>query len=139
MRNYIALLFSFLCFVVTAQEKKTEQYIGWKSARVQLHTISNKQFSCTFMLNADSIKALVFDNNSKLVQQFTVSKKNNEKFLGGFIKNNSIFLFMDNASSPGLHSWLFSITDNTIKENIVPFEINKEKIIGRLSSSEHFF
>jgi hypothetical protein len=139
MRNYLTLLFSFLCFAVTAQEKKAEEYIGWKSGKVQLHTISNKQFSCTFMLNADSIKALVFDNNLKLVQQFTIYKKNNEKFLGGFIKNNSICLFMDNASSPGLHSWLFSITDNTIKENTVPFEINKEKIIGRLSSNEHFF
>jgi hypothetical protein len=139
MRSYLILLFSFLYFAVTAQQKKAEQYIGWKSGKVQLHTITNKQLSCTFMLNADSIKALVFDNNSKLVQQFTVSKKNNEKFLGGFIKNNSVHLFMDNASSPGLHSWLFNMADKSIKENTVPFEINKEKIIGRLSSSEHFF
>jgi hypothetical protein len=139
MRNYLTLLFSFLCFVVNAQEKKVDQYIGWKSGKVQLHTIYTKQLSCTFMLNPDSIKALVFDNDSKLVQQFTVYKKYNEKFLGGFIKNNSVHLFMDNASSPGLHSWLFNVADKSIKENTVPFEINKEIIIGRLSSGEHFF
>ena len=140
MRNIFLLIFIFFSFSIAAQEKRSAQYIGWKGPGIRLHTIPGKKFSCTFMINNDSVKAFVLDNNSNIVQVFTVRRKKiTEKFLGSFIRDGNIYLFLDNADSPGLHSWLFNIANRSIKENIVPFEIKKEKIISRLSSKNNFF
>ncbi len=131
----------FLCinyFILQAQEKNV-QYIGWKSSYIELHTIGNKQQTCTFILGKDSVKAFLVKSNAIAIELFTIPHAFEEKFLGGFIKDGTIYLFMDNALKPGLHSWCYNIENKVITENVVPFELKNEKIINRISSANHFF
>jgi hypothetical protein len=138
MRIISFIILCSLCYCVQAQQNKAMEHIGWRG-NIQLHTVCNKHQSCTFILNRDSAKAFLLSGNEKIVELFTVPKHIDEHFLGSFIKNEHIYLFMDNGKIPGIRCWLYSIADKTITENIVPFAINDEKIINRLSSDNYFF
>jgi hypothetical protein len=137
----IIFLSFFLCLshLILQAQQKTVQYIGWKSSYIELHTLSNNKRTCTFILGKDSVKAFLVNNKAVAAELFTIPRAFEEKFLGGFIKGGNIYLFMDNALKPGLHSWCYNIDSKVIIENVVPFELKNEKIINRISSNNHFF
>ncbi len=139
MRPSLLILFSVIYFIAPAQQKKSTQYIGWKGNRVELHTIGNKQQSCSFVFSKDSIKAFLVTGNTAMFELYTIRRGMDEDFLGGFFKNGYIYLFLNNGQKPGLHSWSFQLHDRTLKEHSIPFAIKDEKIVQRLSSNNYFF
>lgn len=139
MRSTLLILISFIYFNTQAQQKKSVQYIGWKGNRVELHTIGNKQQSCSFIFSKDSIKAFLVTGSSDMFELYTIRRSINEEFLGGFFKNGHIYLFLNNGMKPGLHSWAFQLHDRSLTEHTIPFAIKDEKIVQRLSSNNYFF
>ena len=126
------------CFTAKAQEK-TVQHIGWKGNRIELHTINNKQQSCTVLLGKDSLKVFLINDNAKVIELFTIQRIPNENFSGGFIKNSNIYLYLDNPKKDNLHSLLYNIDSKILSENLVPFVLKSGKIINKLSSNNYFF
>ena len=139
MRFALIALCCFFYFTIRAQDKKSVQSIGWRAGSVELHTISNKQQACSFVVGKDSVKAFLIDKTAGAIELFTVKKRMEELFLGAFIKNGNVYLFMNNGKQPGLHSWRFTLNDKNLTEHVIPFAIKNEKIINRLSGDNHFF
>jgi hypothetical protein len=124
-----------------AQQKHYEFNLGWKSNKLELHTISdkNKQQSCTFIAGPDSIRALVFNNQVQVIQQFNLEHKNYQQLLGGFVRNAKVYLFTQEwLKENELHNWVLDIATGTTKENILPFDLNKEKLVDRISGGDRF-
>jgi hypothetical protein len=141
MRTPIFVLFLFSTFFLSAQQKVLELPIGWRGSGVELHTISDKakQQSCTFIANGDSIRAFLLNNKMQLVQQFQVPRLYEvEHILGGFIKENKIYLFVENTRLDQLHNWVLDVASGTCIESKFPFDLKKEKIIDRISCGDHF-
>jgi hypothetical protein len=134
------LLLLLVCNGVKAQEKLFGEYIGWKNIGIDLHEFNNATSSCLVLINEDSVKVFGSNNNQPYRTLFTLSrKKKKEKFVGGYIKGDKIFLLLDNATDPGLHSITYYFKSNSFTENTFPFAITKERILGRLSEGEQFF
>lgn len=140
MRLFICTLFSFFVLTATAQQKHYELELGWKSNKLELHTISdkNKQQSCTFIVGTDSIRALVFNNQVQAIQQFSIKHLFEQQLLGGFIRDAKIYLFTREGKKEELHNWVMDIITGATKENILPFDINKEKLVDRISGGDRF-
>jgi hypothetical protein len=125
---------------IAAQQKHYELDLGWKSNKLELHTISdkNKQQSCTFIVSPDSIRALVFNNQVQAIQQFGIRHLYEQQLLGGFIRNDKVYLFTQEGKKDELHNWVMDITTGTSRENILPFDLNKEKMVERISGGDRF-
>ena len=142
MRTFIAFLAIFcLCLKLTGQQKLPGAYIGWKSAFVELHTIGNKKQSCTIVMRVDSIRVFLVEGNGTLSYLCNIPRLIGEDFLGGFFKNEMLYLFLNNGNNPGIHSFYYNFTDKNLIEQIIPFKINnkEERIIQRISSNNYFF
>jgi hypothetical protein len=140
MRLFICILFSSFMLPAAAQQKQYEFELGWKSVKLELHTISdrNKQQSCTFIVSPDSIRALVFNNQVQAIRQFGMKHIYEQQLLGGFISNAKVYLFTKEGTKDELHNWVLDIATGTAKENILPFDLNKEKLIDRISGGNRF-
>ena len=142
MRTFITILAIFcLCLKLTGQQKLPGAYIGWKSAFVELHTIGNKKQSCTIVIRADSVRVFLVEGNGTLSYLCNIPRIFDEDFLGGFFKNEKLYLFLNNGNNPGIRSFCYSFTDKNLIEQIIPFKINnkEERIIQRISSDNYFF
>lgn len=140
MRLLICILFSFSTLHVIAQQRHYELNLGWRGNNIQLHTISdkNKEQSCTFIVNQDSIRALVFNNQVQLMRQFGIKRSYGQQLLGGFISNAKVHLFIRQEKKEELLNWVLDINTGTIKDNFIPFDLKNEKEVGHLSGGNRF-
>src|SRR5438105_917900 len=140
MRLFICILFSSFMLQAVAQQKHYEFELGWKSNKLELHTISdkNKQQSCTFIVSPDSIRALVFNNQVQAVQQFGMKHIFEQKLLGGFMRNAKVYLFTREGTKDELRNWVLDIATGTTKENVLPFDLKKEKPVDQISGGDRF-
>jgi hypothetical protein len=140
MRLFICILFSSFMLPAVAQQRHFEQNIGWRGSYIELHTISdkNKQQSCTFIVSQDSIRALVFNNQVQLVQQFSFPRTAGQKIQGGFIRDGKVYLFTQGGNNEEFHNRVLDITAGTTKDRLVPFELNKQKVVDHLSGGDRF-
>ncbi len=139
MRLIFVLLFSVVFFSAGAQQIIFEKYTGWDGGYVTLASFQNKTQSCILTLGADSVKAFLSKGIDSIEESFTVPRFFNENFLGGFIKNNKVYLFMDNAGKPGIRCWLYDMAERKAVEHQISLAIKNSRIISRLSSDSHFF
>jgi hypothetical protein len=140
MRLLICSLFSCFMLQAVAQQKHFELNLGWKSSTLELHSISdkNKQQSCTFIVGPDSIRALVFNNQVQVVQQFGMKHLYGQQLLGGFMRNGKVYLFTQEGTKDEWRNWVLDLASGTAEEHILPFDINKEKLVDRFSGGDRF-
>ena len=140
MRVVIFLLFSFWCIQVVAQNKQFVEFLGWSGKRIELHTISNRtrQSSCTFVVSSDSVRAFVFTGPLKLMRQFSLPLTSDEKLLGGFMRDSSVYMFTQQAGKDELHCSALNVVTEKVKENVIPFDPGKEKKVTYISAGNHF-
>ena len=142
MRIIIATFLSLCSFFnLPAQQKLGSEYIGWKNPNIELHTIGDKKQSCTIVMRADSIRVFLMDGKGTLSYCCNIPRLLNEDFLGGFFNDEKLYLFLNNGTNPGIHSFCYNFGDKNLSEHTIPFKINtkEEMIIHRLSSDHHFF
>ena len=140
MRSFFCILFSAFMLQAAAQQRHYEQNIGWRGSYIELHTISdkNKQQSCTFIAGEDSIRALLFNNQVQLVQQFSFPRTRGQKIQGGFIRDGKVYLFLQGNNDEEFHNWVLDIAAGTARDQLVPFELNKQKVVDHLSGGDRF-
>jgi hypothetical protein len=144
MRNSFLLLLAVLYIAgrtpLFAQQKQLEQVIGWKGKHLELHTITNKakQQSCTFVVGADSIRALVLNSRAQAVQQFNIPHVLEEQLLGGFFRDGRVYLFTESNGHAKLHNWVLDIATGTINHAALPFDLKKEKRVEVYSCGDRF-
>ena len=140
MRHILTLLFSFFYFAIVAQEKKLEHLLGKKFVPAKIENATGKKTSCSFLLNIDSIKAIVLDNNGNKIDEFAVNcRYANEKYLGSFINDDNIYLYMDNGDDPGIRVWVFNSNNHTMKDNVIRVKRKRDKMLSRISIEKRFF
>jgi hypothetical protein len=141
LKTIFTLLFILPALITTssiAQENTLQVPIGWRGS-IELHTIcdKSKESSCTFVVRNDSIRAIVLNNQAEVVQQFGLPHFPDETVLGGFIRNDSVFLFIENANEE-LHNWVLDIASGKATENILAFGSGKGKVLDRISCGDRF-
>jgi len=139
MRLLLFLFLSIAGLASFAQQKQFEQYIGWSGHFVSLQTFQNKTTACIVVLRADSVKVFLMEGDGQYEEIFTVERSLGENYLGGFIKNGGVCLFMDNGSNPGIRCWVYNRTERKVTATQIPFAIKNSKLINRLSSDNYFF
>ena len=134
------ILFTACVAPLRAQHKQMEQFVGWYGNHIELHTISDKakQQSCSFIVNDDSIRALVLNNQARVLQQFTLPIISGEKVLGGFFKNGQVYLFTEKRKNDELHIWMLDIATGKTAEKKQDFDLKKEETVDRISCGDRF-
>src|ERR1700761_1693970 len=97
MKKWLFLLLAFpLALCAYAQQKFFEEPIGWHGKSIELHTIADREKlqNCVFLCNDDSIRGFLLDNKQAIIQRFYLTRQPGEKFLGGFIKDNKVYAFL---------------------------------------------
>ncbi|OQP60669.1 hypothetical protein A3860_32220 [Niastella vici] len=140
MRVMIFILLSFLSLQVLAQHKQFELPVGWQGNRIELQTISdkNKQHSCLLIVNSDSLRGFLCNNQLRIVREFSLPVKPGEKLLGGMLRDSSVYVFLQQKDKDELHSWAFNVMTKRITERVFPFDIKKEKAVTYISGGNHF-
>jgi hypothetical protein len=125
---------------LSAQEIIHEEQIGWRGSDISLSTIPDKNGNshCLVLVNDDSIRCLQLDQSEKIIGEFHLPRLNREKVLGGFIKEGKIYLFLDYRYPPSLHNYVLDPATGSITQNLVAFELKKEKVVDRLNAGDHF-
>lgn len=142
-KTFKTLFFILLTCCITplqAQHKQMEQYIGWFGSQIELHTISDKakQQSCSFIVNKDSIRAMVFNNQVQIIQQFSLPLQSDEKVLGGFFRNGQVYLFTEKKVIDELHIWVLDIATGKTTEKRQVFDLKNEETIDHISCGDRF-
>ncbi len=80
---------------VQAQQVIFEKQTCEPRTPIELSTItdSTKQITCIFMVNRDSIKAIVFNNKMEDIKTFAVWHQPDEEPIGSCINNGSVLFF----------------------------------------------
>jgi len=142
MKKWLALLLAFVIALdLSAQQKFFEEPIGWHGKKIELHTISDlaKQQHCLFLLNSDSIRVFLMDNNQTVIQHFYIPRVSGEDFLGGFIKGTKIYAFLQTSSGVSdIHCWVLEIPGGTGDDYTIPFEMKHERAVDQVSCGDHF-
>ncbi|WP_205511474.1 hypothetical protein [Longitalea arenae] len=144
MRKIPSTLFLIFLFLFSnglpAQTKQFVENIGWYGKKLELHTILNRtrQSSCTFLLSSDSIRAFVFTGPLKLMRQFSLPRQSDTKLLGGFMRDSSVYMFTEQTGKDELHCWAMNVITEKVRENIIPFDPEKEKTVTHISAGNHF-
>ena len=125
---------------ILAQNRQYVENIGWYGKKLELHTILNRtrQSSCTFLLSSDSIRAFVFTGPLKLMRQFSLPRQSETKLLGGFMRDSSVYMFTEQTGKDELHCRALNVITQEIRENIIPFDPEKEKTVTHISAGNHF-
>lgn len=134
-----------ICMTITlrvgAQVKFFEESIGWHGKSIELHTIADrdKQQNCLFLCNSDSIRAFVLDRNRSIIQHFYLNRLPDEQFLGGFIKDGKVQLFLQSSgANSDLHVWILDIAGGIGDDYTVPFAMRHERAVEEISCGDHF-
>ena len=140
MRIFLLCTALLIADQLCSQQIKYENTIGWRGNRIELHTISDrtKQQACMFVANTDSIRAFLLNEKAEVVQQHNFVRHAGEEVLGGFVKENKIYFFVNNIKTDELHNRVFNMQTGDVSEHLVPFDLKKEKIIERISCGNHF-
>ena len=138
MRTIYLILVCLIYADIQAQTKKAVTHIDWKGPDIELNTITNKQYGCTFLTSKDSVKVFLMKRNGTLRELFTIERFRQINFLGGFIKNDTLFFYMGNGKDTSIYSWVYSLRAKSLSAYTVPFVLKGERIIQRLSSTNHF-
>jgi hypothetical protein len=138
---FLTLLNLGVTLRVAAQVKFFEEPIGWHGKSIELHTVADrdKQQNCLFLCNSDSIRAFVLDRDRNITQHFYFNRLPDEQFLGGFIKDGKVQVFLqgDGANSD-LHVWVLDIAGGIGDDYIVPFRMRHERAVEEISCGDHF-
>ncbi|HEY8893198.1 MAG TPA: hypothetical protein VIM79_00170 [Niastella sp.] len=137
------ILFLFLCysFLVKAQSKQFVETIGWTEKKIELNTITNRtrQSSCTFVVSSDSIRAFVFTGvQLKLMKQFSLPRMANERVLGGFMRDSSVYMFTEQAARGVLHCTAMNVVTDSIKNSFIRLNMSQERTVSYISAGYHF-
>jgi hypothetical protein len=140
IRTTFFALFCLLANCLMAQHKQLDQRIGWPGGQIALQTICNKakKQACTFVLNEENIRAFLLTSQVQIQKEFDVPREKKEELLGGFIKEGKIYLFMQNKKNDGLHNRVLDIAGGGATAYNLPFDVNDEKIVDRISCDDHF-
>lgn len=137
------ILFLFLCYSlqVKAQSKQFVETIGWTEKKIELNTITNrtKQSSCTFVVSTDSIRAFVFTGAQlKLMKQFSLPRMANERVLGGFMRDSSVYMFTEQTARGVLHCTAMNVVTDSIKTSFIRLDMSRERAVSNISAGNHF-
>ena len=141
MNKFNLLLFLVIAaFSSTAQQTAFQQQVCPRKTTVELNTITDsaKQTTCIFLMDADSIRALVFNNKMEVMQSFSVLRRQDENPLGGCINNGIVYYFFRNEKADALHTWLFNYNTGEVTQKFQLQDMLKEKEIAHISSGNHF-
>jgi len=141
MKILLFLLALPVALSVSAQDKFFEEPIGWRGKSIELHTISDhdKQRSCLFLCNDDSIRVFLLDTKEAVVQHWYLNRLKEEQFLGGFIKGGKVYAFLQaSAGISDLHVWTLDIADGIGDDYTVPFAMRHERAVEEVSAGDHF-
>jgi hypothetical protein len=141
MRPLILFLFLGYSLQVKAQSKQFVETIGWTEKKIELNTITNrtKQSSCTFVVGADSIRAFVFTGQQlKLMKQFSLPRSANERVLGGFMRDSSVYMFTEFAGRGVLHCTAMNVVTDSIKVSFIRLDMSRERAVSYISAGNHF-
>ncbi len=139
MRNILTLFVILLCLNLQAQEPVSSTHIGWKGGDIQIHTISNKTNSCSFIIKPDSIKAILLDNNAKIIGMYSAKRHTgDEKYSGGYISSGIIHLYMWDSEWERMRAYEFNIAGNSVTEGLISCNLKKNRRLGHVSSDNHF-
>ena len=140
MRNPLLILLAIMASNSFAQVKKFEHNIGWRGNKIELHTFSDrsKEQVCSVLLKNDSIRGFIMDKDNPYHQLFVIPRQHIQQMRGGFFRNGSIYLFLDNGIEGGIHCWKIDPATGAAEENIIPFDFKKDKIIERISCGDRF-
>ena len=147
MKNLTLFLWTVLFSAVigvshlSAQVKFFEESIGWRGKSIELHTISDagKQQNCLFLCNSDSIRAFVLDHGRNIIQHFYFNRLPDEQFLGGFIKDGKVQVFLQSTgNNSDLHVWVLDVVAGTGDDYVVPFGMRHERTVDEISAGDHF-
>lgn len=124
-----------------AQDKFYEEPIGWHGKSIELHTITDrdKQQSCLFLCNSDSIRAFVLDGSRNIVQHFYFNRLPDEQFLGGFIKDGKVHVFLQSSgANSDLHVWVLEVPGGAGDDYVIPYRMRHERAVEQISCGDHF-
>jgi hypothetical protein len=124
-----------------AQQKIYEEPVGWASNNIELHTIADKggQLHCLFLMNEDSVRAVVMDKSRSVLQHFFFPRVHGEDFKGGFVRENTIYAFFQKGSgSADLHCWKWNIVNAAGEEHLISLGMKHERAVGQISCGDHF-
>jgi hypothetical protein len=124
-----------------AQNKFFEEPIGWRGKSIELHTITDrdKEQSCLFLCNDDSIRVFLMDNKQAIIQHFYLNRVKDEQFLGGFIKGGKVYAFLQNSAGiSDLHVWTLDVAGGIGDDYTVPFAMHHERAVEQISAGDHF-
>ena len=140
LRFLLTFLVIFYFGTLSAQEIIHEEQIGWRGSDISLSTIpdGNGNSRCLILVNDDSIRCFQLDQSEKIIGEFHLPRLNREKVLGGFIRDDKIYLFLDYRYPPSLHNYVLDRRTGSITQSLVSFELKKEKVVDRLNAGDHF-
>lgn len=141
MRPLILFLFLFYSLLAKAQSKQFVETIGWTEKKIELNTITNrtKQSSCTFVVSTDSIRAFVFTGQQlKLMKQFSLPHRANERVLGGFMRDSSVYMFTELPERGALLCTAMNVVTDSIKASFIRLDMSRERAVSYISAGNHF-
>ncbi|HVS97945.1 MAG TPA: hypothetical protein VHE54_15730 [Puia sp.] len=141
MKRLLFLLSLPVALSLRAQNKFFEEPIGWRGKSIELHTVSDrdKQQTCLFLCNGDSIRVFLLDAKDSVVQHWYINRLKEEEFLGGFIKGGKAYAFLQpSAGISDLHVWMLDIAEGIGDDYTVPFAMRHERAVEEISAGDHF-
>jgi len=142
MKKWLILLWAIpIALRLSAQQKFFEEPIGWHGKNIELHTISDRGNlqHCLFLMNSDSVRVFLMDNNQTVVQRFYIPRTGGEDFMGGFIRDKKIYAFFQGGSGGSdLHGWTLDIVGGTSGDFNFPFAMKHERAVEQINCGDHF-
>lgn len=124
-----------------AQDKLYEEPIGWRGKDIELHTLADrdKQRTCLALCKDDSVRLFVLDSKQAVIQHFYINRTPNETFLGGFMKDDTVYAFLQGSgAASNLHVWVLAISQGIGDDYMVPFAMHHERAVEQISCGDHF-
>lgn len=143
MRLVLFLLPLLFFKTLKAQEKPFELPIELKGGgknHIKLNYIFNTDHTrnCVIFNNSSVIKAYCFDENMKFLTHSSSDGVNGGEVLGGFVKDQKAYVYVRDAGSPSVKTFVFSLTDASHSEFSIPFDLKGKKFLGQLSTESGF-
>lgn len=137
----LTFLFIFNSSRSFAQQKVFQHTVNWAGGRPALYYFPSNtegQFALV-LVSADSIKTLLITKSFKIRARFTVPGPVDwEDFSGGVVRNDSILLFLRNATH--MHTYAYAMNTGTISESSIQFNPRHERdLLGINTGTRHLY
>jgi hypothetical protein len=134
-------LFTLLiCQLCTAQQKITQIPTAWtklyQNAKLDYFSSADQKYLGLVVNNGDSTKIIITNSLFKILYQFGIGRNSFERFSGGFIKNDSIAIFMERENN--IHAWTCSVKTGKITDYNIPFKQTGEQFIGIVNTGKKY-